>query len=525
MRSALKHALENNLITNISIDNLVPKGCSIPRLYGLPKIHKNGTPLRPILSMVGSATHKLSKFLVDVLKPVEDFYCHHDIKDSFHLIDQLKTLHCNDNTALGSLDIVSLYTNVPVKDAINACIENGSVIVDIERSLLIKLLCVTNIQFMFNQKYYRQIDGVAMGSPLGPILANIFVGHIEKQVINNDIDGILFYGRYVDDTIVVADSKQAISALALRLDSINPSIKFTVEYENENGVLPFLDILITKTIDKFTFGWHHKDTWCGSMLHFNSFVPFSWKRGLLKGYKYRLLRICSSENLTPAIEELTEVFTRNGYPHRFIQENFIDFIPARKTKTPQVPKKPVSISLPFLGDETSAIWTSRIKKYVESTYPASRVLFYWKTTNAINTITKDKIDDIHIPKVVYQFTCGCSSSYIGRTERQLGDRINQHIPDWLLKGGTSRPHSKKSPDSAVSRHLINCKNRPENPRKCFKILHKGKTYVINQILEALEIKQKPIVMCSKRTPLYFENSVAMRGLLTFKSLFLFLFFV
>ena len=149
----------------------------------------------------------------------------------------------------------------------------------------------------------------------------------------------------------------------------------------------------------------------------------------------------------------------------------------------------------------SNIWKIRIKKYVESTYPAALVIF-WKTEKAFNYSTNDKIEDIHTPGVVYQFTCNCTETYLSRTERQLGERIRQHVPEWILKKKLSRSRSNKPPDSAVTRHLTVCKHVSDNPRQCFKILHRGGNYFINKILEALEIKQKRPRICVQKDRLF-----------------------
>ena len=136
LKSLLNTAVQNNLISDHLRNILVPKGCIVPRLYGLPKTHKSGYPVRPILSMVGTATHKTAKFLARVLKPVEEHLSYRCTQDSYTLVDSLSKFNDRgiptDSYTLASLDIVSLYTNVPVKecfDVINSCI-NSSVSVN-----------------------------------------------------------------------------------------------------------------------------------------------------------------------------------------------------------------------------------------------------------------------------------------------------------------------------------------------------------------------------------------------------------
>ena len=91
-----------------------------------------------------------------------------------------------------SLDVTSLFTNVPIDDTISViidhikskCLALPIPVDDLEKLLR---LCTVNVQFMFDGTFYRQIDGVAMGSPLGPVLADIFMGQVTttlRQICN-----------------------------------------------------------------------------------------------------------------------------------------------------------------------------------------------------------------------------------------------------------------------------------------------------------------------------------------------------
>jgi len=111
------------------------------------------------------------------------------------------------------------------------------------RSVLHKLLefATKKSHFIFDGQYYDQIDGVAMGSPLGPVLANIFLCHFEEKWVMN--------GRVCPDTFTMFDSKDTANEFLRYLNSRHNSIKFTIEFEQHNEI-PFLDILVKRCTDK-----------------------------------------------------------------------------------------------------------------------------------------------------------------------------------------------------------------------------------------------------------------------------------
>ena len=119
----------------------------------------------------------------------------------------------------------------------------------------------TSVEFSFNNIMYRQIDGVAMGSPLGPALANIFVGYYESKFFN-EILKLTVYCCYVDDTFSLFHKEIEFQNFLNCLNSLYPSLKFTNEIETNNS-LPFLDVLVTKSNNKFITSVYRKPTFTG----------------------------------------------------------------------------------------------------------------------------------------------------------------------------------------------------------------------------------------------------------------------
>ena len=133
----------------------------------MPINHKVGAPLRPILNIIGSLTYQLAKFLAKNIKSLASHTFSY-IKDSSHFVNDIKDIHVDETEIMVSFDVVSLYTKVPVEEAIKII----SNITNDETTNMVKI-CLKSTYFTFQNKFYEQIDGVEMGSPLSPTVANI----------------------------------------------------------------------------------------------------------------------------------------------------------------------------------------------------------------------------------------------------------------------------------------------------------------------------------------------------------------
>ena len=238
--------LQDKVIDKTLHTSLRPRGSHLPRMYGLPKTHKNAAPLRPILAMTNSPQHKLARWLAAVIEPIRKSISRFSLKDSFDFINRLEGKNAR-NCFMVSFDVVSLFTNISPEETIDIVCTYSSM-TDIPRSQLreLLLLCTKNVQFVFNGSFYRQVDGVAMGCPLGPVLADIFLSHIENK-LDEAIKDTYLYVRYVDDTFILCKSEDHANELLELFNSIHPNIKFTMEQENCEQ-LHFLDPNILEII-------------------------------------------------------------------------------------------------------------------------------------------------------------------------------------------------------------------------------------------------------------------------------------
>ena len=167
-----------------TIIELTPIGSKPGTLYGSAKVHKPLPPFRPIFSATDTPTYKLSKLLVPVLPDImqNEF----TVKESFAFVDKILTQ--NSDLYMGSLDVDALFTENPLDENIGICVKKlfktpDTLVKEISKNGFRDLLNLATKQsfFTFNNKFYIQVDVASMGSPLGPILGNIFLSHHEEN--------------------------------------------------------------------------------------------------------------------------------------------------------------------------------------------------------------------------------------------------------------------------------------------------------------------------------------------------------
>ena len=170
---------------------LYPTGAGSPKFYGLPKIHKERNPLRPIVSSIGAASYEVAKELARILKPLvgKSIYHIHNTQD---FIQQIKDIKLQKDQCMVSFDVKALFTSVPIKPAINTIKKLLEEDPELQKRTtlsvtnIIRLLeyCLTSTYFIFQGRFYEQQEGAAMGSPISPIIANLYMEKFEQLAIN-----------------------------------------------------------------------------------------------------------------------------------------------------------------------------------------------------------------------------------------------------------------------------------------------------------------------------------------------------
>ena len=278
----------NNFISETEYTQLRPHGSNstAARFYGLPHIHKNNMPMCSIVSACGTTIYNtgfITKILQNYCGKTSSF-----VKDGTDFIKKIKHFLINrEEETLVSYDGSALFTSTQVPVAlhiinskISTCI-NFTNICKISAKEFIKLLEFTtnNCIFCFNKKFYKQLQGAAMGSPVSPVIVNIYMEHFESLAIPTSPTLIKWWFRYVDDVHSATRTDQ-VNKLQEHLNSIDPHIQFTIELPGTDG-LPFLDTLTKPTPNSIESTIYRIFTHTDRYLDYNSNHPISAKLSII----------------------------------------------------------------------------------------------------------------------------------------------------------------------------------------------------------------------------------------------------
>ena len=326
-------------VNNLIDQAMIQTGKSIPLkkvigdyspgyIYGNVKTHKEGEKLRPIISQLPTPTYDIAKGLDKIIKkylPQGKM-----LKSSMEFVDLL-----NSNEFVGdlfSLDVESLFTNVPVKRTINIILEkvyNHPTIPApvIPKEILEKLLliCTTEVPFRdMDGTMYVQCDGMSMGSPLGPTFANFFMAEVEERALSNTNRTPALYCRYIDDIFVICDL-DTLEKLKDEMKTIS-GLDFTVE-ESVGSKLPFLNVMIEKTDRIIRTKVYRKPTDVQMCLNAEGECPDRYKQAVVKGYLYRAKDLCSEKSeMMIEISRSKQILINNGYSNRLVDREITVFL-------------------------------------------------------------------------------------------------------------------------------------------------------------------------------------------------------
>lgn len=172
----------------VLISNPIP-----PRLYGLPKVHKPGSPMRPVVSFISSPTYKIAKYLETWFKTITGFHAPLSVKNSIELSQFIIKNPPPPGSTLTSLDVIGLFPHVPLqptRDRISELLQEAEVpphLISEFQSLL--QCCLAPNICQFNNTIYKLPTeiGIPIGSPLGSLISEVFMSKLESDIFHSEL--------------------------------------------------------------------------------------------------------------------------------------------------------------------------------------------------------------------------------------------------------------------------------------------------------------------------------------------------
>ncbi|KAL2076761.1 hypothetical protein ACEWY4_027643 [Coilia grayii] len=448
------------------------------RFYILPKIHKERSkwptsympPGRPIVSDCGSESYRIAEYIDHFLTPLSTKHGSY-IRDTYHFLDKVRDARMSSDTLLFTIDVDSLYTNIDTALGLKAIKEwfRRYHQADRPNKLILELLelNLTHNDFEFNDDYYLQIRGTAMGKKFAPAYANIYMAEWEESVFPKCKKTPTHYYRFLDDIWGTWPyTEKEFKEFILTLNSHHPWIK--VKYTLDRCSVDFLDTTTFKGPNFPTKGTldvrvYFKETDTHALLHKHSFHPEHTFGGIIKSQLTRFQRICTlREHFSQAKHTLFKALRSRGYGKAFLKTTFKEWeedrgatdAPSQRSTVNRI----IPLTIPFSpGAPQLAHLLKRNFLNILGNFPVVRVVTSFRRNKNLRDILvsstlrkrekKEKViterriannytkaEGFFLEKAtlnqnncVYLITCRkCKKQYVGQTKNSARSRLHNH---------------------------------------------------------------------------------------------------
>ena len=389
-------------------------------IYGLPKIHKPGHPLRPIISQCNSLTNKLHIYLQQALK-IGEAQIPNLIKDTTDFLNKIKQYSglITQDTILVTMDVESLYTNIPLDLGIELIVEHyiktlkywKQFEIDIKpipAALLKRILEFTlkNCYFIFNGNIYKQMQGLTMGGASSVQNANIIMFKFFERFNQKNPNLIWTHNRFIDDLFGIWNKTSVeLNEYFDTLNNFHPNFKFTL---NQSKIeIPFLDVKVKKINMELKSTIYTKPTDKKLYLNFASNHTLHTKKSIPFSQLLRLKRIVSDPiELKTQITLMTNAFRLRNYPEVVLNNALIklekidrDTLFKYKTKVKKI-DRPILILIyenkydkhNILKRTFNKLWTEFLSEHPEfhKYFPTTPMLTYKNGKSIKKTLISSK---------------------------------------------------------------------------------------------------------------------------------------
>lgn len=483
-----------------------------PGTYGAPKIHKivpQVPPILPdvkyrtILSAMCGPSYKTSQYVSKILKSAVNQE-QYNINSSYQFCEFINDQKIPANYVLVSLDVVALFTSVPVDLILQSIRDRWSDFeqhTHIDENFFVKMVefCLTSSYFQFRDKYYLQTFGAAMGNPTSPSAVDLVMEVLLDSVLEKlaAIFPVPFLRKYVDDLITCIPEDMLDTTLKV-FNDFNPHIQFTAELEKHKR-LPYLDmVLIHNEDNSITTEWYMKPMASGRLINYNSSHPMSQKLNVCTGLISRIMKLTTNKQPSENAELVKTILRNNNFPatlvnkllHRYWAKHsrMQTLLPSTQTTATTEKSFKSMVFIPELSDRIAKVFNKEAN-HITISYSTN------KTVRSLFTRLKDKTDKWSQSNVVYSIQCkGCPKKYIGMTTQYLKKRNSQHKSDCKKVVECKQNHLQGDLDrlamkSALLQHVIDTNHQfnfdateiLDQEREYYKLLFREMLHINNNL--------------------------------------------
>lgn len=299
----------------------------IAKIYGLFKIHKEGVPIRPIISTTNCMGKRVMTWLLTKLEIITSNVSGFKINDSKMLFERLNGIKMKENHVLSTADFDSMYTNINfgktkeiIKEYYHLIAKETSVPMDIFLMAL-SFFIEDDAYFTFKDIIYRQCKGLSMGNALSGILAEIYLSESLHSAIEKvPISALDFLFIYMDDILFGIQEDQRINLINQIMHSSNIKLKSTIE--DENNSVSYLNMECIRNSEensKIEFKWWQKPESACRIIDYHSSHPLHMKINIVNEFVKNVLKITSKKYWIETINTLKTLLSNSNYPNRLIK--------------------------------------------------------------------------------------------------------------------------------------------------------------------------------------------------------------
>ena len=265
-----------------------------PKLNTYIKTHKENEPIRPVINNTQAPSYKLAKYINKKLYHLLNLPNAYNTKNSQEIAEELKNVKINENTRIITLDIKDLYMNLPPKVIIKATRhwlnKNNNNREIINQVLNILWTIMKQNYFQYKDKFYQPERGKGMGSPISGTMAETYLQYIEETNIKQwwDTGEIIHYRRYVDDIIIIYDTKKIQdNIIEQEINKIDENLQFKMTTE-DNNTINYLDLTLKRSSNTIDLSIYRKATNTDTTIHYQSNHPYEHKIAAFRYYVNRM---------------------------------------------------------------------------------------------------------------------------------------------------------------------------------------------------------------------------------------------